>query len=95
MEAGCPTLAISPQDCTRNDLRRSEIQNFLGGGMSPHPPTGRARMRLHPDARLTKQNVHFSVFHTVSDRKLEGKPGFEAMILKSCGVKKDANYMWL
>ena len=29
--AGCPTLAISPQDCTRNDLRRSKIQNFPGG----------------------------------------------------------------
>ena len=27
--AGCPTLAISPQDCTRNDLRRSKILNFL------------------------------------------------------------------
>ena len=25
-------LAVSSQDCTRNDLRRSKIQNFLGGG---------------------------------------------------------------
>ena len=29
---GHPTLAISPQDCTRNDLRRS---NFLVGGSMP------------------------------------------------------------
>ena len=25
-------LAVSSQDCTRNDLRRSKIQNFPGGG---------------------------------------------------------------
>ena len=27
----CPTFAILPQEYTKNDLRRSEIQNFLGG----------------------------------------------------------------
>ena len=27
--AGCPTLAISPQDCTRNDLRRSKTKIFM------------------------------------------------------------------
>ena len=26
-------LAVSSQDCTRNDLRRSKIQNFPGGGL--------------------------------------------------------------
>ena len=30
-------LAVSSQDCTRNDLRRSKIQNFPGGG-PPDPP---------------------------------------------------------
>ena len=28
----CPTLAVSPQNSTKSDLRRSEIKNFPGGG---------------------------------------------------------------
>ena len=35
-------LAVSSQDCTRNNLRRSKIQNFPGGGGGggggPDPP---------------------------------------------------------
>ena len=34
-------LAVSSQDCTRNHLRRSKIQNFPGGG-PPDPPMWRA-----------------------------------------------------
>ena len=30
-------LAVSSQDCTRNDLRRSKIQNFPGGGPPDRP----------------------------------------------------------
>ena len=33
-----PTFAISPQEYTKNDLRRSEIQIFPGGGRAPRPP---------------------------------------------------------
>ena len=40
-------FAISPKECTRNDLR-SEIQNFPGGGgMPPDPPSRRARSALY------------------------------------------------
>ena len=38
-------LAVSSQDCTRNDLRRSKIKNFLGGG-PPDPPYGTRFARL-------------------------------------------------
>ena len=27
-----------PQNCTRNDLSKPEIQNFPGGGHAPRPP---------------------------------------------------------
>lgn len=33
----CPTFAISPQDYTRNNLRRLEIQNLLCVGHAPRP----------------------------------------------------------
>ncbi len=39
---GRPTAAILPQNCTRNDLRRPEIQDFPGGGMPPDPSSRRA-----------------------------------------------------
>ena len=40
-------LAVSSQDCTRNDLRRSKIQNFPGGG-PPDPPLCDALCALAP-----------------------------------------------
>ncbi len=38
--AGRPTPAISPRNCTRNDLRRPEIQNFPGGACPQTPLAG-------------------------------------------------------
>ena len=38
-------LAVSSQDCTRNDLRRSKIQNFPGGG-PPDTPCDALRAAL-------------------------------------------------
>ena len=32
-----PTFVISPQEYARNDLKRSEIQNFPWGGHAPRP----------------------------------------------------------
>ena len=34
--------SISTQNCTRNDLRWSKMQNFSGGRMPPDPPSGNA-----------------------------------------------------
>ena len=37
LAVGRPIFAISPQDYARNDLRRSEIQNFPGGACPQTP----------------------------------------------------------
>ena len=44
-------LAVSSQDCTRNNLRRSKIQNFPGGG-PPEPPLCDALCALAPLLRV-------------------------------------------
>ena len=35
LAVGCPTLAVSPQNGTKSDLRRSEIKKFPGGTCPP------------------------------------------------------------
>ena len=40
LAVGCPTFANSPHENTRNDLRRSEIQNFSGEACPQTPLTG-------------------------------------------------------
>ncbi len=50
---GCPTISISFQDCTRNDLRRPEIQNFPGGAC-PQTPL-KAALRALFDAAPASQ----------------------------------------
>ena len=46
LAVGRPTLAVSPQNGTKSDLRRSEIENLRGGTCFPratHPSTRFAR----------------------------------------------------
>ena len=47
------TLAVSPQNSTKSDLRRSEIKNFPGGTCSPPatPPSVRALRTLCDQSR--------------------------------------------
>ena len=51
-------LAVSSQDCTRKDLRRSKIQNFPGDG-PPDPPMWRA-VRACTTSRLARYAHVFS-----------------------------------
>ena len=48
LAVGCPTLAVSPQNGTSSDLKRSDIKNFLGEHLPhvPHPPSVRASRAL-------------------------------------------------
>ena len=50
LPAGWVTLPLSPQKCTRSDLRMSEIQNFPGGAC-PQTPL------VETDYCLTKQKL--------------------------------------
>ena len=55
LAVGRPIFAISPQDYARNDLRRSEIQNFPGGACPQTPLEGALRaLQSHNGTPLSK-----------------------------------------
>ena len=53
LAVGRPTLAVSSQNSTKSDFRRSEIKNVPGGHIShvPHSPSARASRALCHESR--------------------------------------------
>ena len=68
LAVGRPIFAISPQDYARNDLRRSEIQNFPGGACPQTPLEGVLRA-LQSHTGTPFQNSRSATELTVRVRK--------------------------
>ena len=58
LAVGRPTLAISPQNSTRNDLRRSEIKNFPGEACPQTPLLGVLRALYYTPPSIAISQVH-------------------------------------
>ena len=64
---GCPTLAITPQYCSRKDLRMSKIQNFSGGACPKTPLAGaqcaQSRLIQSSNTRLSNTKMLPTALH--------------------------------
>ena len=89
LPAGWATLALSPQYCTRSDLRMSEIPNFSWGGgwgMLPHPLSGNS---LSPDQpKIASYGpVHASrQTNKQTDRQREHPKGILLLLTTDCCI---------
>ena len=52
-------LAVSSQDCTRNNLKRSKIQNFPGGGPPDAPMWRASQVARHCAATFSSLKTAF------------------------------------